>query len=44
MTGMPSFGVTTSEEDLWAIVAFMRRLPTLSPSEYQAMAQRAGKS
>jgi mono/diheme cytochrome c family protein len=44
MTGMPSFGVTNSEEDLWAIVAFMRRLPTLSPGEYQAMAQRAGKS
>ena len=44
MTGMPSFGVSHSEEDLWAIVAFVRRLPTLSPSEYQAMAQRAEKS
>jgi mono/diheme cytochrome c family protein len=44
MTGMPSFGVSYSEEDLWAIVAFIRRLPTLSPQEYQAMAQRAGKS
>ena len=43
MTAMPSFGVSTSEEDLWAIVAFMRRLSTLSPQEYQAMAQRVGK-
>ena len=42
MTGMPSFGVTQSEEDLWAIVAFLRRLPTLSPQEYQAMVQKAG--
>ena len=44
MTAMPSFGVNHSDEDLWAIVAFMRRLPTLSPQEYQAMAQRALKS
>jgi mono/diheme cytochrome c family protein len=42
MTGMPSFGVTHSEEDLWAIVAFVRRLPTLSPQEYQVMVQKAG--
>jgi uncharacterized protein YfkK (UPF0435 family) len=44
MTAMPAFGVGQSEEDLWAIVAFLRRLPTLSPQEYQAMAQRLGKS
>ncbi len=42
MTAMPAFGASQSEEDVWAIVAFMRRLPTLSPQEYQAMAQRAG--
>jgi mono/diheme cytochrome c family protein len=42
MTGMPSFGVTHSDEDIWAIVAFVRRLPTLSPQEYQAMVQKAG--
>jgi mono/diheme cytochrome c family protein len=43
MTAMPAFGVTHTDEELWAIVAFLRRLPTLSPQEYQAMAQRAGK-
>jgi mono/diheme cytochrome c family protein len=42
MTGMPSFGVTHSDEDLWAIVAFVRRLPTLSSQEYEAMVQKAG--
>jgi mono/diheme cytochrome c family protein len=42
MTGMPSFGVTYSDEDIWAIVAFVRRLPTLSPQEYEAMVQKAG--
>jgi mono/diheme cytochrome c family protein len=42
MTGMPSFGVSHSDEDLWAIVAFVRRLSTLSPQEYQAMVEKAG--
>jgi mono/diheme cytochrome c family protein len=44
MTAMPAFGVSHSEEDLWTIVVFMRRLPTLSPQEYEAMVQRAGKT
>jgi len=42
MTGMPSFGVTHSEDELWAIVAFLNRLPKISPAEYQAMVKQAG--
>jgi mono/diheme cytochrome c family protein len=42
MTGMPSFGVTHSDEEIWAIVAFLQRMPKLSPQEYQAMVQQAG--
>src|SRR6185295_178133 len=42
MTGMPSFGVTHSDDKIWAIVAFLNRLPKLSPQEYQAMVQQAG--
>ena len=42
MTGMPSFGVTYSDEEIWAIVAFLQRMPKLSPEEYQAMAREAG--
>ena len=42
MTGMPSFGVTHSDEEIWAVVAFLQRMPKLSPEEYQAMARQAG--
>jgi mono/diheme cytochrome c family protein len=37
MTGMPAFGPTHSDEELWTIVAFLKRLPELSPEQYQAM-------
>ena len=42
MTGMPAFGVTHSDEELWAIVAFMKRMGSLSPEEYQRMVVEAG--
>jgi len=37
MTGMPAFGPTHSDEELWSMVVFMQKLPDLSPEEYQAM-------
>ena len=42
MTGMPAFGVTHSDEELWAIVAFMKKMGSLSPEEYQRMVVEAG--
>ena len=33
MTGMPAFGPTHKDEEIWKIVAFVRRLPALSPDE-----------
>ena len=33
MTGMPAFSGTTSEQDLWKLVAALRRLPELTPEE-----------
>lgn len=42
MTGMPSFGVTHSDEEIWAIVAFVQKMPKLTPQEYQAMVKQAG--
>jgi mono/diheme cytochrome c family protein len=42
MTGMPSFGVTHTDEEIWAIVAFLQKMPKLTPPEYQAMVQQAG--
>jgi mono/diheme cytochrome c family protein len=35
MSGMPSFGVVLSEPERWALVAFLRQLPWLSPFEYR---------
>lgn len=37
MTGMPAFGPTHSDEELWSMVAFMQKLPDLSPEKYKAM-------
>lgn len=42
MTGMPAFGPTHSEEELWGIVVFLKRLPNLKPEEYKAMVKAAG--
>lgn len=42
MTGMPAFGVTHTDDDLWAIVAFLRKMGSLSSEEYQAMVDEAG--
>lgn len=39
MTGMPAFGPTHSEDEVWGIVAFLRRLPKLNPKGYQAMVE-----
>ena len=33
MTGMPAFGSTHKDEEIWKIVAFVRRLPALTPDE-----------
>ena len=39
MTGMPAFGKTHSEEQLWEIVAFLRRLPSLDSRTYEQMVE-----
>jgi mono/diheme cytochrome c family protein len=41
MTGMPAFGVTHGDEEIWAIVALLKRLPEMSPAEYQALVGEA---
>jgi mono/diheme cytochrome c family protein len=37
MTGMPSWEMRMDEGDLWAVVAFVRKLPSLAPREYEAL-------
>jgi mono/diheme cytochrome c family protein len=42
MTGMPAFGPTHSEDELWGIVVFVKSLPGLKPEGYKAMVKAAG--
>ncbi|MGE5275964.1 MAG: c-type cytochrome [Acidobacteriota bacterium] len=44
MTGMPAFGPTHKEEELWKIVAFLRHLPELAPEEEKALKPAAEES
>jgi mono/diheme cytochrome c family protein len=37
MTGMPAWQYRLSDDDIWAVVAFLRVLPRLSPPDYQAL-------
>lgn len=43
MTGMPAFGSTHDEPTLWEIVAFIRRLPDMTPQEYAELRRHHGK-
>lgn len=41
MTGMPAWGLTHDDARIWAMVAFLQKLPTLSPEQYQILTARA---
>jgi mono/diheme cytochrome c family protein len=43
MTGMPAWGVTHEDELLWDVVAFVRKLPELTPEQYEALVKNAPK-
>lgn len=34
MTAMPAWGTTHSDDEIWGLVAFLQRLPEMSPEEY----------
>jgi hypothetical protein len=37
MTGMPSFSPAgAKDEDIWAIVAYIKKLPSVSEADYKA--------
>ena len=44
MTGMPAWGVTHDDEILWDVVAFLRKLPELTPDRYRSLVQSAPKT
>jgi len=37
MTGMPAWGLTHSDDMIWAMVAFVKKLPSLTPDQYRTM-------
>lgn len=43
-TSMPAWGVTHPDGLLWNIVAFVRKLPTLSPAQYTNMTANASEA
>lgn len=42
MTGMPAFGETHTDDEIWGIVAFLEELPHVSPAEYRKRVEAAG--
>lgn len=44
MTGMPAFSGTHSREEIWHIVAFLRRLPELTEEEQGMLAGEGGEA
>ena len=43
MTGMPAWGVTHDDDLLWDVVAFVRKLPELTPEQYATLVKNAPK-
>ena len=42
MTGMPAWGPTHSDAKIWAMVAFLRKLPHMTVEQYKEMDKLAG--
>ena len=43
-TGMAAWGVTHDDALLWDVVAFLRKLPELTPDQYQALVKSVPKT
>ncbi len=43
MSGMPAFGPTHKEDEIWTIVTFLRHLPALTPDEEKQLQAGAGE-
>ncbi|HSN18215.1 MAG TPA: cytochrome c [Gammaproteobacteria bacterium] len=44
MSGMPAWGTSHSDQMIWAMVAFLEKMPTMTPAEYQAMEKQLGNT
>lgn len=41
MNGMPAFGPTHTEADIWNVTAFVRRLGAMQPTDYQGLMEKS---
>jgi mono/diheme cytochrome c family protein len=39
MSAMPAWGKTLEDDAIWDVVAFVRKMPSLTPEDYQQLAQ-----
>ena len=39
MTGMPAWGATHDDDAIWGLVAFLQKLPEMSPEEFAALSE-----
>jgi len=37
LTGMPAFGPTHDENELWGLVAIVKEIPRMSPEQYRQL-------
>lgn len=44
MTGMPAFGPTHEEQELWNLVAFVEQLPQIDAERYRRWEEELGES
>ena len=44
MSAMPAWGTTHDNQAIWNIVAFLQKLPTMTPEQYQALTHDSGES
>ncbi len=44
MTGMPAWGPTHSDDKIWAMVAFLKALPGITPAQYKTMQAAASQA
>jgi mono/diheme cytochrome c family protein len=43
MSAMPAWGMTHDDSSIWGLVAFLQKLPDLTPAQYQALAKTEGE-
>ena len=44
MTAMPAWGTTHGDDAIWGLVAFVRKLPEMSPEDYARLSEKPEKA